>query len=98
MTEASAKNLLALCLDTMETEQIHIRVNGRPVTVAAGTLLAVAIAQAGETSFRHSVRNESRGPLCGMGVCNECRVTVNGQLHVRSCLTPCEEGMDVRTQ
>jgi sarcosine oxidase subunit alpha len=78
-------------------DSVTIKVNGRPVTVAAGTALAVAIAQAGALSFRRSVSNEPRGPLCGMGVCLECRVTVNGQPHVRSCLTPCAEGMDVRT-
>jgi sarcosine oxidase subunit alpha len=43
------------------------------------------------------VLGESRGPLCGMGICMECRVTINGQPHCRSCQTLCEEGMEVRT-
>ena len=78
-------------------ESITLSVNGIPVTVAAGSLVAVALAQAGLTRFRRSVHGEARGPLCGMGVCFECRVTINGQAHCRSCLTICEPGMEVRT-
>lgn len=78
-------------------EKVTIVVNGKPVSVAPGTLLAAALAQAGVSRFRRSVQGESRGPLCGMGVCFECRVTVNDQRHCRSCLTLCESGMEVRT-
>jgi len=78
-------------------DDVAIRVNGRPVRVPAGTILAVALARAGESRFRRSTSGESRAPLCGMGVCFECRVTVDGQPHVRSCQLVCEDGMDVRT-
>ena len=78
-------------------EIVTITVNGKAITVPRGTLLAAAVEQAGVSSFRTSVRGESRGPLCGMGVCFECRVTINGIAHCRSCLTFCEEGMEVRT-
>jgi sarcosine oxidase subunit alpha len=60
-------------------------------------MVAAAVLQAGVTSFRRSVTGEARGPLCGMGICYECRVAVNGVAHVRSCQTLCEDGMDVRT-
>ena len=76
---------------------VTLHVNGRPVTVPAGTPVAVALAQAGEPRFRRSIKGESRTPLCGMGVCFECRVMINGQPHRRSCQTACEEGMEVRT-
>ena len=78
-------------------EQIHLRVNGRPVSVAAGSTVAAAVLLAGETSFRRSVRGERRGPLCGMGICFECRVTIDGEPHGRSCQTLCRPGMEVRT-
>jgi predicted molibdopterin-dependent oxidoreductase YjgC len=78
------------------TEQIQIRVNGKPVRVERGTVVAAAVALAGETRFRKSMLGQPRGPLCGMGICMECRVTINGQLHCRSCQTLCEEGMEVR--
>ena len=62
-----------------------------------GTVLAAAIAQAGVTKFRRAVTGGPRGPLCGMGICMECRVTINGQTQCRSCQTLCEEGMEMRT-
>jgi sarcosine oxidase subunit alpha len=78
-------------------DQLQLRVNGRDVAVPAGTVVAAAVAQAGVTRFHRSPAGHPRGPLCGMGVCMECRVTINGQAHVRSCLTLCESGMEVRT-
>jgi D-hydroxyproline dehydrogenase subunit gamma len=78
-------------------DHVTISVNGKAVKVPSGTLLAAAIAQAGVSSFHTSVRGEPRGPLCGMGVCFECCVTINGTAYSRSCLTLCEEGMEVRT-
>ncbi|MEI7899072.1 MAG: (2Fe-2S)-binding protein [bacterium] len=79
------------------TDCVTILVNGKPLSVRSGTVVAAALAQAGITRFRRSVQGEARGPLCGMGVCFECRVTINGEPHCRSCLTLCEAGMDVRT-
>lgn len=78
-------------------DRVQILVNGKPVRVPAGTIVAAAIASAGETRFRQSITGRPRGPLCGMGICMECRVTVNGQTQCRSCQTLCEPGMDVRT-
>ncbi|HEY3579109.1 MAG TPA: 2Fe-2S iron-sulfur cluster-binding protein [Pyrinomonadaceae bacterium] len=60
-------------------------------------MVTAAVLEAGTTSFRRSVTGEPRGPLCGMGICFECRVTIDGVAHVRSCQTLCENGMDVRT-
>lgn len=79
------------------SEKIQLCVNGKSVSVPRGTIVAAAVALAGETSFRKSVLGRPRGPLCGMGICMECRVTINGQPHCRSCQTLCEPGMEVRT-
>ena len=79
------------------SEEITIRVNGRTLSVPEGTVVAAAVAMSGETRFRRSVLGEPRSPLCGMGVCMECRVTINGQSHSRSCQTVCEPGMEVST-
>ncbi len=46
--------------------------------------------------YRRSVSGEPRGPLCGMGICFECRVTIDGREHCRSCQVPAAEGMEVR--
>jgi len=78
-------------------ELITLRVNDVVVSVPAGSMVTTAVFAAGTTSFRRSVTGEPRGPLCGMGICFECRVTIDGVAHVRSCQTLCENGMDVRT-
>lgn len=74
-----------------------IKVNQKEITVAEGTTLPAAILAAGESKFRTSVTGEPRAPLCGMGICFECRVTVNGERHVRSCTILVEDGMEVIT-
>lgn len=78
-------------------DAVTLRVNDVEVTMPSGSMVAAAVLQAGLTTFRRSVTGEARGPLCGMGICFECRVRVNGAAHVRSCQTLCENGMDVRT-
>lgn len=74
-----------------------ISLNGKELTVSAGTTVAAAVFIAGSSSFRRSVSGEPRGPLCGMGVCFECRVTVDGVRHVKSCQMLCRQGMQINT-
>lgn len=76
---------------------IRITINGRSAIVAPGTTLAAALLNAGLKNFRTSVTGEPRSPLCAMGICYECRVTVNGARHIKSCQLLCADGMDVRT-
>jgi len=79
------------------SEPIQVRVDGQPVSVPPGTVVAAAIVQSGVTAFRRSVLAKPRGPLCGMGICMECRVTINGRAHCRSCQILCEPEMEIRT-
>jgi sarcosine oxidase subunit alpha len=81
----------------MRPEQIQITINQQPMTVAAGSTVAVAIALA-SLPCRTSITGEPRGPLCAMGICFECRATVNGIAHSRTCQLLCEPAMDIRTQ
>lgn len=74
-----------------------VTVNGSRITVAAGTTVAAAVALAGVDTFRRSATGAPRGPLCGMGICFECRVELDGRSGVRSCMTTCHDGMNVRT-
>jgi len=78
------------------SEQIAVSVNGKYVMVTEGTSVAVALMAAG-ASCRTSVSGEPRGPLCGMGVCYECRTEIDGVAHRRSCQITCAPGMDIRT-
>lgn len=71
-------------------EAITLIINGRRITVPAGTTVAAAVLRAGVTAFVNG-----RGPLCGMGICFDCRVTLDGRAHERSCQALCREGMIV---
>ena len=78
-------------------ETVTLVVNGVSVEMPAGSMVSAAILKTGVTTFRRSASCEPRGPLCGMGICFECRVTIDGEEHCRSCQTVCKDGMDVRT-
>lgn len=76
---------------------VAVSINGKTVHVPSHTTVAVAAMIAGEMALRHSVNGQPRGALCGMGICFECRLTINGQEHCRSCQIQCREGMQVVT-
>ena len=78
------------------SQTITITLDGRPMKVASGTTVAAAILQAGLKS-RTSVSGEPRQPLCGMGICYECRAQVDGRPHQRTCYIACRPGMEVVT-
>jgi hypothetical protein len=77
--------------------EIALTVNEIGIVVKEGTTVAAAVLIAGVAGFRRSVTGEPRGPLCGMGICYECRVTINGDAHARSCQIVCKPGMQVVT-
>lgn len=87
------------------TELITLAIDGRSITVAAGTTVVAAIAilhagddaTSGAIATRRFVTGMLRGPVCGMGVCQECRVTIDGSAHQLACQTPCASGMQVLT-
>jgi aerobic-type carbon monoxide dehydrogenase small subunit (CoxS/CutS family) len=74
-----------------------LSINGKAISVEQGTTVAAAILISGESSFRTSVSGQSRGVLCGMGICFECRVVIDGIAQVRSCQVLCTSGMKVVT-
>lgn len=76
---------------------LELTVNGTGISVKEGTTVAAAILSSGVCAFRHSGAGQPRGPLCGMGICYECRVTINGEPHARSCQIVCLPGMQVTT-
>jgi len=78
-------------------DQLTVTVNGTPVVVPSGATVAVAVVLAGQ-ACRMSVTGEPRGPLCGMGICFECRVAIGANLHVRSCQTLCEQDMEINSE
>jgi aerobic-type carbon monoxide dehydrogenase small subunit (CoxS/CutS family) len=79
------------------SETVTVTIDGDSVSLPAGSMVSAAIIKSGKHAFRRSVTGEPRGPLCGMGICFECRVTIDNEPHCRSCQTLCVDGMDVRT-
>lgn len=84
------------------SESLTLTVDGRDVRVAPGSSVAAAIAVAALAHHaplvtRRSVSGALRGPLCGMGVCQECRVVIDGVPHRLACQTVCAAGMSVVT-
>ena len=71
--------------------------DGRALRVAEGTTVAAALALGSDGCSRTSVSGQRRAPLCGMGICQECRVTINGRRRL-ACQTLCENDMQVQTQ
>jgi aerobic-type carbon monoxide dehydrogenase small subunit (CoxS/CutS family) len=79
-------------------ESISITVNGSEFAVRPGVSLAAALVELAFFEFRNSCTGEPRGPVCGIGICFECRVTVDNEPHVRSCQVVCRNGMIVESR
>lgn len=75
---------------------VCVNVDGQPVSVPADANVAAAVARV-TPRFRLSPQRYPRAPLCGMGACFECRVTIDGVANVPACITPVREGMQVAT-
>ncbi|XLX40296.1 (2Fe-2S)-binding protein [Ectopseudomonas mendocina] len=71
--------------------------DGHPLHVAPGTTVAAALMLGGDGTSRTSVSGQRRAPVCGMGICQECRVTIDGQRRL-ACQTLCRDGMQVESR
>lgn len=78
-------------------EPIEITVDGTTVPALAGETVAAALTAAGLRALRQTKDGAPRGVYCGMGVCFDCRVTIDGEAGLRSCLTTVKPGMHIRT-
>lgn len=77
------------------TIPITIKVNGEPVTAYAGESIAAALMASGHRAYRTTAGGSPRGLFCGMGICFDCLVTVNGVPNVRACMTEVSDGCKV---
>lgn len=74
---------------------ITITFEGRPVECFEGETVATALLASGVDEFGTTRDGTPRQPLCNMGTCFDCAVTVDGAPLIRSCLTPVRDGMQV---
>ena len=74
---------------------IELTVDGAPLR-AGGPEPGRGAPSRGQLALRDSPGGAPRGLYCGIGVCQECRVVVDGVV-VRACVTPVAAGMRVTT-
>jgi aerobic-type carbon monoxide dehydrogenase small subunit (CoxS/CutS family) len=82
---------------TQRGQPITITVDGVPLQAYLGETIAAALLASGRRAWRKTRQGERRGLFCGMGICFDCTVTVDGVPDVRACLTPVADGMAVET-
>jgi predicted molibdopterin-dependent oxidoreductase YjgC len=79
--------------------RLLLTIDGRPLPAREGQTVAAALLAAGRRTLRHTARRgEPRGLFCGMGVCFDCLVQIDGRPNVRACQAIVAEGMRVETQ
>lgn len=76
---------------------IELYINQKKVMVDEGITVAAALFITEQGQSRTSVSGEIRTPFCGMGVCQECRVYING-IKKLACQSRCEAGMQIGTK
>ncbi|MFC4907199.1 (2Fe-2S)-binding protein [Actinomadura gamaensis] len=77
---------------------VQITVDGEPVAGTAGQTVAGVLLAAGRRAWRTAPSGAPRGVFCGIGVCFDCLVTVNGERDVRACRRRVRDGDVVTTQ
>ena len=78
---------------------VTVTIDGIEITARDGDSVAAAMLAAGILQFRTTpVSGAPRGPLCMMGVCFECLVTIDGVSSRQACLTLVRTGMIIETQ
>jgi predicted molibdopterin-dependent oxidoreductase YjgC len=78
---------------------VEFTFDGRPMTAQPGQTVGAALLAEGIRSWRTTrFGGRPRGLFCGIGVCFDCLVTVNGEPNVRACIAVVAEGDVVRTQ
>lgn len=73
--------------------------DGRPIAFAQGQTVGAALVNAGIYSWRVTRRRGARrGLFCGIGVCYDCLVTIDGTPNQRACQVTATADSAVTTQ
>ena len=77
---------------------VALTVDSRPVSAFEGESVATVLLAEGQIATRFTQGGSPRGVFCGMGVCFDCLVVVDGVPNTRACVTWVREGMQVSSQ
>jgi predicted molibdopterin-dependent oxidoreductase YjgC len=73
---------------------VTVTFSGRTLHAREGQSVAAALTAAGVRSWRTTRRGQQpRGLFCGIGVCFDCLLTIDGRPAQRACLVPVRDGM-----
>ena len=73
--------------------------DGKPLVAHEGETVLAVLWAAGIRALRKTARTQQpRGFFCGMGVCFDCLVTVDGRLGVRACMEAVQPDMAITRQ
>jgi D-hydroxyproline dehydrogenase subunit gamma len=78
--------------------EVTVTIDGRPVRAHLGESVAAAMLVEGLAATRVTRGGAPRGLYCGMGVCYECLVTIDGVPNTRACMTWVKDGMSIECQ
>src|SRR5258705_2554161 len=76
---------------------ITIEFEGRSIAARRGESVAAALTAAGVRGLRTTRSGAERGIFCGMGVCQECLVEIDGRPQ-RACMTIIDRPMTIRRE
>lgn len=76
--------------------RIRASFNGGPLEGETGASVAAALTASGCTAWRTTREGAPRGLFCGIGVCFDCIVEIDGESGQRACMIPLREGMEIR--
>jgi sarcosine oxidase subunit alpha len=80
------------------SEKFQIQFDGEHLSAVSGQTIAEVLLANQKLIFRKTPKSIPRGPFCGMGVCYECRMKVDGVPNVRTCTAEATPGCRVETQ
>lgn len=75
---------------------VRLSFDGRPIEAAPGQSVGAALTAQGITAWRGTRKGERpRGLFCGIGICFDCLLTVDGAANQRACLVEVRDGMEI---
>ena len=77
--------------------QVRAHFDGHEIAGTAGCSVAAALLASGHTSWRTTESGSGRGLFCGIGICFDCIVEIDGESGQRACMIPLQDHMDVRS-
>ena len=83
----------------MSQFEIQFTFDDKTISAVSGQSVGAALLDANQRSLRKTRFNKNkRGIFCGIGVCFDCLVVINGVANQRACIIEAKNGMNVQTQ